>query len=230
MDKFNRAYYNKILKEADKKGGTIYRVHLSGLYIKELPSFFRDLTVEYDMDISYNLLTSCKNFPIVYEVMVASDNNITSLDGLQTMPYSECNFYGNKLTSLEYLSRFNSRVFKLGLVNNNITSLKGLENLSVENLLCSYNDISSFEYHPKLLRYLNIRYNKLTGWKGMPSDLTELNVSYNWNVTNFDDYKYVKDSLSITSTIYTRDTAHSEILKSGENPPQFIYLYRNEQI
>jgi Leucine-rich repeat (LRR) protein len=62
MNKFNRVYYNKILKEADSKNGHIGGyIALGGLHINELPDFFKDLTVE-TLDLS--------------------ENNISSLDGI----------------------------------------------------------------------------------------------------------------------------------------------------
>ena len=233
MNKFNHAYYNKILKEADSKGGTIYEIYLLDSYIKELPDFFKDLTVTDTFHVNSNMLTSCKNFPKhVGKRILANYNRIESLEGLQNIPSEKLGFVDNNLKSLEYLSPFSGYISLLELNNNKLKSFKGLQNLNIKELRASYNLISSWNYVPKGTHHLSVRNNKLTSWKGMPENLISLRVSFNWNVQDFNGYREVNDFLSLSSNLWnTVPDVRRQMQEDGISPPHDINVYgENEQI
>ena len=203
MNKFKHYYYNKILKESDKKQGILTgTIELSKLYIRELPSFFKDITVYGSFNIYNNMLTSCKNFPKVNNFLNVYGNKLSSLDGIQMMPL-QLDLTHNNLKSLEDLSGLDnveSPYNKIRVCYNELESLEGIEQLHIPILSVFNNNLSTWDFMPKGLKELYISDNKLTSWKGMPENLNTLEVFNNWDVKNLDDYMKVNDSLWLTSS------------------------------
>jgi hypothetical protein len=225
MNKFKHHYYNAILKEADSKNGRMHTIHLDRLYLKELPSFIKDLTVN-NFNVINNQLTSCNNFPKVLEYCWASTNKIKSLEGLQNIPQNSFHVTNNKITSLEYLESFPASDYsEIFLCNNYITSFKGLQNLDLTTIGCTNNQISSWEYLPKSILKINLWNNKLTGWKGMPKGLQNLYVGNNWDVQSFDDYEPVSGTLEIGSSKWSYEEEVLHHMRHRDIPtPQVFYL------
>lgn len=224
MYKFQKYCYDKLLKEADSKGGTIENVWLYGAYIKELPEFFRDLTVIGSLTLDRNLLTSCKNFPKVKNELSINDNNISNLEGLQNIPRI-LSIEGNKLTSLEYFSRFaGSKSTTIYATNNEIASMKGLENIELERLIIYSNKLSSWDYAPIKLMELRVNNNKLKSWEGMPSGLMSLSAALNWDIKNMNGFKRVRAELYMSSSTLTVRDIRRELEGKEINPPNYIYI------
>ena len=231
MNKFNHAYYNKILKEADSKGGYVDSITLIDLYLTELPDFIKDLTVGWTADFSGNNLTSCKNFPKLVGIRLDADrNNISSLEGLQSIPRSILDLSTNKLTSLEYISIIPpEKCDIIYLSSNKLTSSKGLENLSIRKLVVANNLISTWEGIPNNIGSMNINDNRLTGWEGMPQNLDTLYIKNNWDVVDFDGFEGVKHTLEISSSKWTSSKRSAQeiselISYTDKDPPLYIYV------
>jgi Leucine-rich repeat (LRR) protein len=207
MNKFNRTVFNKIYKEANSKKGWVDNLDISRLHLKELPEFFKDLTVEGSFWVYRNQLTSCKNFPRVGRVLDASNNEIISLDEMQNTPNKHMVFMYNKIESLERLREFSGECSTINIHNNKLTSFAGLENLSIVAMGGGWNDITSWEGIPTGIKNLYIQHNKLTSWKGMPSGLFNIYVNHNWDVKDFNDFKLVKTSVKISSSKFKTEHA-----------------------
>lgn len=228
MHKFQKYYYNKILNEADRKGGTVRYIEITDLYIKELPSFFKDLTVETYMDVDKNKLTSCKNFPKILLDVYAGDNQIENLDDLQNVPPRSVYFQNNKISSVESLSRFGKMdVDHISLNNNKLLSFKGLENMKIDNLKINNNEISSWQYISAVL-VISMARNKLTTWEGMPSRIRTLGVSYNWDVKNMNGFKTVSSGLYMSSSTLTQEDVRRELNSKLISPPLFVDVQKHE--
>jgi hypothetical protein len=225
MNKFNHAYYNKILKEADSKNGRIYDVNLHNCYLKELPEFFKDLTIDGILDVERNLLTSCKNFPKVVDDIYMGNNQIITLDGIQNLPTKGLTMDVNKIISLEALSQFNGTIRTIFGGSNPTTSFKGLENLTCDIVIFPRCKISSFKYLPKKVRKLRLLGNNLTSWEGMPSGLEVINVSENWDVSNMDGFKQT-DSVYFSSSTLNIYTTATLVSKLGVAVPPYIYVHK----
>jgi hypothetical protein len=231
MNKFNHAYYNSILKEADKKGGKVKSVNLNNSFIKELPSFLNDLTVTDELILRGNYLTSCKNFPRVEQYLWLDRNKLETLEGMKNIPSRTFYAPNNNLTSIETLSDLEGdKCWTVSFENNKLKSLKGLENIDVTSLNVGNNEISSWDYIPEKLDRLSIYKNKLTSWKGMPKHLYSLYAFDNWDVQNFNDYERVTDSLEISSTRWKDEYDLASYLRNVANimKPQ-SYLGLNPQ-
>jgi Leucine-rich repeat (LRR) protein len=225
MNKFNRAYYNKILKEADSKNGRIDNIHLGHSFLKTLPDFFKDLSVTIEFGVSYNMLKSCKNFPkFVGERLFAYENNISDLEGLSNIPRQTLQMGYNKINSLNYLSLFaENSCNTVAFAGNKLTSLKGIENISILELSVYNNQITTWDYIPSSLTYLDIHGNKLTSWEGMPRGLESLSIDENWDVVDFEGYKEVSTDLTFSSTKWKHDyQVWDELTRLGIDPPDSI--------
>lgn len=85
----------------------------------------------------------------------------------------------NDLTELPDLSKYPSLRF-LTFRHNSVTSFKGCENN--EHLIaidCDFNQITSFEFLPKNLKYLSCDHNLINSWKHLPTHLYRLSISDN---------------------------------------------------
>ena len=238
MKKFSHHYYNSLLKEADSKGGTVDNISLEDIYLKELPDFIKDLHVINDFRISRNQLKSCKNFPkFVGQDIMAADNKIEYLEGIQNIPSRILMIRNNNLKSLEHLSQFSGYIRIISFSNNKLTSCKGLENISTDELAITNNKISSWDDFPKIENYLTVSDNKLTSWKGMPSGLKTLVVTNNWDVLDFKDFIGVEGILDITTSRWTNDSLRTKAEvkdairnESNVKPPSMVYLYSTERL
>ena len=226
MNKFKHHYYNSILKEADKKTGTIEDIELYSYYLTELPSFFKDLTVTGTFNVERNNLTSCKNFTKFGANVWIGYNKIKNLDDLESFPSHTFGADENRLTSVESLSRFNNELYQIYLGQNLLSSFKGLENLTFRLLSVPRNLISSWEYAPKNIKKFRITANKLTSWNGMPSNLEYLNTIGNWDVYNMDGFRQVSTTLYFSSSKLNPEKARHMLLARRIAVPYDLDIYK----
>jgi Leucine-rich repeat (LRR) protein len=232
MNKFKHHYYNSILKEADSKGGAVARIYLRACYLKELPDFIKDLSVEDTFDVTDNILTSCKNFPrFVGQSILANDNKIESIDGgVNNIPRVSIRFNNNNIRTVEPLSQLSGDVISVSIGGNKITSFKGLEHLSTENLFSYNNLISSWDFVPKDIEQLEISNNKLTSWRGMPTGMTALYIKNNWDVVDFEDFESVSHTLEMSSSRWNSSKRSDQEIRDlirdvhSKTPPAYIYV------
>lgn len=188
MNKFKHHYYNSILKESDKNSGFyIGDIYCSDMYIRELPSFFKDLEVGGGFYVNDNELTSCKNFPSSVFDLDARNNKISSLEGISMIISSDImaivDLSENKISNVEELNKWsNVNLHSFTLSWNPLESLKGLENITISRIFeCSYTHIKTLKYCPKSnqpIRY-SVYNNKIESLEGCPKYISTLVISDN---------------------------------------------------
>lgn len=208
MYKFNSAF-KSLLKEADSNNGIIDgSVSLDHLYLRELPEFFKDLTIDGDFSCSHNKITSLKNCPkIINGSFSFTGNNISSLDGMPTDIGGFCILSDNNLTSLDGLSQTLHRLHGISFRKNKLTNLNGLNMdvvYSVFNI--SENRLTSLKGCPNIVYgYVYVNDNLLTSLDGI-SKTIDGNLSCYGNPVVF-SIEYINEITYVDGDIYNTDAA-----------------------
>lgn len=174
-----KEHFDKLYTEADSNNGVLDGYfQLRGLYIKELPEFFKDIIVRGRLSLWLNNIKSFKNFPKKIEDLDISFNNFSSLEGIP-----EC----NKLTVTTNSALVNFE----GLEENNKRSLNTLKGYR-----SSFNTLRGLQ-NLERLRYLDLNYNfELKSFKYIPKLKNEYDVTrfVDFTACNLDSFKYLYDN------------------------------------
>lgn len=172
-----------------------------------------------DVDIEKNAKNNGKTNGMSKTITIFWSKNVTSID------------LGNKnLSALDDKIEFPPKLMELNLSNNRFlelpASVRCLNHLKVLNL--SFNNIVYFDDVPDFLHSieeLNLANNKLAGppywvWFEFPSQLKELNLNCNINVTSvlredyFEQLLQCNTSLTVVKIVNCRLKAHNALLKT----------------
>lgn len=152
--------FRTLLKEADSNNGVINGdVDLSKSYLKEIPSFLKDVIVNGNLTLRRNQLTSLKNIPRrITGNLSCGDNNIKSLE---------------ELTDVELSSGYTTTPY-FNCCNNDLESLIGLPKNYKGTISATSNMLKNLQGCPRYIDGgLYVGVNNLITLEGGPVEVTD---------------------------------------------------------
>ena len=240
MNKFNRAYYNKILKEADSRGGDIAELNLSNLYLREFPEFLKDVNVTSRAVLGNNPLTSFKNSPKkIKDGFSCSHTEIKSLEGMPEV-YGDIiilRLWNTKISNMEGL--YPAQYYKIDIgFNSSLISLKGIETSTTHYLACmGCHNIENLKYlvmpyensiNP--INSINVMDSGINTFKYIPNNLHSL-LANSSKIDSLEHLPIVKNTLhfgGLDRNVFNYRTISKYIKENLPNYPRECRVFPGE--